>query len=232
MLPLGSWDSRKAALGSGVVQQGRVIHPAAREMPMFTAQELQGLQAAWMGARVSFAVVSLDGWSMTGRLCPSGSPASPAASPCPSAMTNVQQGPCTLPLWCWQQKSSVSLCWLINVSWSQLPAGRGLGWHGRGSVQGDPGSASVRGIPAPGHEEGSVGAWQRALAGDRTRKISVTRPLTTSPVRQRRPVAPATPDPSGSPIQAIMPQFPHLWETVFGAVPRGQDLLPGHAGWL
>lgn len=55
-------------------------------------------------------------------LSPSGSPAFPAACPCPSAMTNFQQGPCTVLAWCWQQKSSVSLCpaqncWLIDISW-------------------------------------------------------------------------------------------------------------------
>lgn len=112
--------------------------------------------------------------------------------------------------------------WLINVSWSQLPAGAGMaGPMSRGILAGAVSRSSVlRDLSSqalqsgPGHGEGRVwgmagfGAWQRVLSEDRKCKISVTCPLTTFPMEQWQPAAPVTPDLSGGPIQAIVPQFP------------------------
>lgn len=108
---------------------------------------------------------------------------------------------------------------------------RGWGWHGRGSVQGDPGCCG----PAPAVGRAVFGVWQRVLSENRTLKISETCPLSTFPVEQWQPAAPVTPDPSGSLIQAIVPQFPCkliCGRRVFDGVSQRQDLLPSHARWL
>lgn len=74
---------------------------------------------------------ALRGWLTNGReALPEWKPGLSSCLSLSFSHDQLQQGHCTLLAWCWQQKSFVSLwpgqnCWLINASWSQVPARRG-----------------------------------------------------------------------------------------------------------